>query len=310
MHASSAGATVSSEMKDRSATARSTAPPRSAAVRLRTLHALPHRDPGIGAQRPRELTTPDVDRLDVRRAALEEAVGEPAGRRAGVERADPFDADLEPLERRGELLATTRHVARRRPVDPDRLVVAHLAGRSVGRRTTDEDTPGPDRVDRPRGLVDESPSDELGVEPPPHGLRAPIARVGHLVVGTALAAPALIGRAARRDSPAAGYLGPPADPATGRIGPPPAASQAALRRGKARPRSPGRARRGPRRRTGVAGSGIASPPGGATTAVTPERTSANGQPRASAIAPSVEGRSPTITPRSPKRRRTSPTIGG
>ena len=60
---------------------------------------------------------------------------------------------------------------------------------------------------------------------------------------------------------------------------------------------------------GGAGLGIASPPGGATAAVTPESTSANGQPSASARAPSVDGRSPTTTPVVPKRSRISPTVG-
>ena len=70
-----------------------------------------------------------------------------------------------------------------------------------------------------------------------------------------------------------------------------------------------RARRGRQRRTEDGGDGIASPPGGATAAVTPDRTSANGQPSASAIAPSVDGRSPTITPEVPRRSCTRATVG-
>src|SRR5215207_11171075 len=60
---------------------------------------------------------------------------------------------------------------------------------------------------------------------------------------------------------------------------------------------------------GGAGSGMASPPGGATDAVTPDSTSANGHPSAAASPPSVDGRSPTTTPMSPKRSRMMPTVG-
>ena len=54
-----------------------------------------------------------------------------------------------------------------------------------------------------------------------------------------------------------------------------------------------------------AGSGTdSSLPGPAT----PDSTSANGQPSAAANAPSVDGRSPTMTPDAPKRSRTSATV--
>src|SRR5207237_6632723 len=60
---------------------------------------------------------------------------------------------------------------------------------------------------------------------------------------------------------------------------------------------------------GGGGSGIASPPGGASRWVTPDSTSANGQPSASASAPSVDGRSPTTSPDEPNRARIRSTIG-
>src|SRR5262245_44892165 len=60
---------------------------------------------------------------------------------------------------------------------------------------------------------------------------------------------------------------------------------------------------------GGGGDGIASPPGGATAAVTPDSTSANGQPSFAAMAPSVDGRSPTITPVVPSRRWTRVAVG-
>src|SRR5262245_3892891 len=56
-----------------------------------------------------------------------------------------------------------------------------------------------------------------------------------------------------------------------------------------------------------AGSGTgSSPPGPAT----PDSTRANGQLSVVANAPSVDGRSPIITPSSPKRSRTRSAVGG
>ena len=77
--------------------------------------ALEHRDPRVGAQRPRELTTPDVDREHRRRAGLEQAVGEPAGRRAEIEGPRARHRRPRSVERGGELLAATRHEAGRVP---------------------------------------------------------------------------------------------------------------------------------------------------------------------------------------------------
>ena len=82
----SAGATVSSEMKERSAVATST---RAAdPLRLEPAHvrAFEHRDARVGAQRPRELAAPDVDRHDMRGARPQQTVGEATGGRARVER--------------------------------------------------------------------------------------------------------------------------------------------------------------------------------------------------------------------------------
>ena len=52
-------------------------------------------DAGVLAQAPVELPVTDVDRDHHRRSALEQAVGEAAGRGADVEAATPVDVDLE-----------------------------------------------------------------------------------------------------------------------------------------------------------------------------------------------------------------------
>ena len=64
------------------------------------------------ARRPLvELVAADVDGDDRGGARLEQAVGEPAGRGAGVERAPPGDVDVEAVEGGGELLAAPADVA-------------------------------------------------------------------------------------------------------------------------------------------------------------------------------------------------------
>ncbi len=85
-----------------------------------------------------------VDGVDAGRPALEQAVGEPAGRRADVDGAAALDGDGEALERSIELLATATDERRRRPDEGDRLVRCHQAGRFVGRSTRDEHGPGLD----------------------------------------------------------------------------------------------------------------------------------------------------------------------
>ena len=70
-----------------------------------------------------QLPVADVERDHARRAALQEHVGEPAGRRADVEAVEAGDVDPERVERVRELVPGARDV-RRRCVDLelDRLV--------------------------------------------------------------------------------------------------------------------------------------------------------------------------------------------
>ena len=79
---------------------------------------------------------------------LQQAVGEAAGRRAGVERAPAVDVDAERVERAPR--ASGRRATRTSSGaggDRDRLGAVDLAGRAVGRRAADRDAPGRDRID-------------------------------------------------------------------------------------------------------------------------------------------------------------------
>ena len=121
------------------------------------VHAFEHHHAWIGTQRPRELTTSHVDGDDRRRAPLEQAVGEPAGRGARVERAPTVDSHLEVVERPGELLATARDESRRGLRDGDRLVAGDLAGGNPRGSATDPDPAGTDRLDSARARLGRRP---------------------------------------------------------------------------------------------------------------------------------------------------------
>ena len=69
------------------------------------VEALLHGHPGVVAQGPGQLAGADVDGHHRGGAALQEAVGEPAGRGAGVERPPTGHVDGETVEGRGQLLA-------------------------------------------------------------------------------------------------------------------------------------------------------------------------------------------------------------
>ena len=112
-----------------------------------------------------ELPVADVDGVDVGRAALEQAVGEAAGRGPGIEGAPAGDGDREAVQCGLELEAAPADVGRRGPEQDDGLVRGDQARRLVGRRAGDEDVAGGDgRLGLLPG-VDEAPSHELGIEP-------------------------------------------------------------------------------------------------------------------------------------------------
>ena len=86
-----------------------------------------------------QLPVADVERDHARRAALQEDVGEPAGRRTDVEAVEAGDVEPERVERVRELVPRARDVRRRRvDVQLDRLVEL-LAGLRVTGDATGHD---------------------------------------------------------------------------------------------------------------------------------------------------------------------------
>ena len=77
------------------------------------VRALDHGHPRVRAQAVVELAVGDVERRDVLRSALQQAVGEAAGGGADVQRVAAGDVDLQRVERVGELDAAARDVGRR-----------------------------------------------------------------------------------------------------------------------------------------------------------------------------------------------------
>ncbi len=112
------------------------------------MHTLEHAHALVGAQARVQLAVADVDRVDVRRASLQQAVGEAAGRSAGIDGAAAVDGDGEAFEGRLELLSAAADERCRRADEGDGLVRRDEAGRLVGRGTADEDGPRFDGVAR------------------------------------------------------------------------------------------------------------------------------------------------------------------
>ena len=107
--------------------ARSGAKGRSAGSSCAGVEPLDHGDARVLAQAQVELAVGDVDRGDPRGAALQQAVGEAAGRGADVEAVAPGDVDAERLEGVLELDAAARDEARALVDDQRRLGLDQLA---------------------------------------------------------------------------------------------------------------------------------------------------------------------------------------
>ena len=105
---------------------------------LHDAHAL------VVAELPVQLTLPHVDRVDARRAALQDAVGEAAGGRADVEHDHPRHVDAEVVERTLELLAAAGHEARP-GFDRDDRVLRHRGRGAVGAVAGDAHRAGEDQ---------------------------------------------------------------------------------------------------------------------------------------------------------------------
>ncbi len=107
--ASAAGSTVSRPMKLASQTMRVGRLGHLLRREVAGVAALAHDDARIVAQLPGELPVPDIDGIDASRAALQQHVGEAAGRGADVEGDGTGGVDAEMVERMGELDAAARH---------------------------------------------------------------------------------------------------------------------------------------------------------------------------------------------------------
>jgi len=118
----------------------------------------------VGAEPLVQLAVSDVDGDDQGRSPLQETVGEPSGRRAGVESGEPGNADPEAFDGEVELLAAPTYEAWRRPAQSQRVTGGNQTGRLVRWCTADTDPTGADQRDRLLPARRESPADELGVE--------------------------------------------------------------------------------------------------------------------------------------------------
>src|SRR6476659_682735 len=104
--------------------------------RLPHVRSLQHRHTRVGADARMQLPVADVERDHARGAALQQHVGEAAGRRADVESITSGDVDLERVERVVELLAAARDKARRLGHGQLGRLLHLLAGLLVARHAT------------------------------------------------------------------------------------------------------------------------------------------------------------------------------
>jgi len=96
--------------------------------------------------------------------ALEQAVGEPARRRAHVNRAFVVDVNFERVERRIELLTTAPDESSGGPVDHHRVTRCHEASALVGDRALDAHKPVRNQALGRLLRLGQSPTDQLVVE--------------------------------------------------------------------------------------------------------------------------------------------------
>ncbi len=140
-----------------------------------------------------QLSVTDIECHHVGCATLQQAVGEPTGRRPGVQDPEPGDVDPERFERGVELLAAATDEARRGTLDHHGIGRVDQASRLVGDCSVDQDQP---RFDRPRRLGParhQPTADQVGVKPLTPRHRLPLR--GSLLGRSLLAAwPALFGR--------------------------------------------------------------------------------------------------------------------
>ncbi len=123
----------------------------------------------VATQQPCQLPASHIDRDHLARTSLEQAVGEPTGRRAGVEGAEAPHVERECVEGGIELLAATRHEAGRRTGEANGFLGTHKPGRDPGWAPPHGDATGRNRFGRLPAAADQPAPDQLGVEPTAHG---------------------------------------------------------------------------------------------------------------------------------------------
>ena len=109
-----------SEMNDTSIVTMSTSDRQVSGLERPRVRALDDDHARIVPKTPVELAVADVERDDAARAALEQHVGEPAGRGADVERLAAVDGDAECVERMRQLDAAAADVRMVRLLERDR----------------------------------------------------------------------------------------------------------------------------------------------------------------------------------------------
>ena len=121
------------------------------------------RDPVVARDAVVELPPPHVDGVDLRRTALEQAVGEAAGGGPHVEAGEAVGIDAEVVERPFELESAAAHEAGR-PVEVDPGVGRDERPRLVDPLAADAHPPGHDEAPRLGAALGQSPLDEQDVE--------------------------------------------------------------------------------------------------------------------------------------------------
>ena len=90
-------------------------------------------DPGVGGKARVQLVVAHVDGIDARRAAVEQHLGEAAGRRADVEGNDAVNGKAEMVERGDQLRGSARDVSVRRARQADGGIGGDAGARAASR---------------------------------------------------------------------------------------------------------------------------------------------------------------------------------
>ena len=153
-------------MKETSTVAREGREGQVGRAHLARVEALDHGHPRVLAQACVDLAVGDVDRGHPSGAALQQAVGEAAGRGADVEAVAAGDVDPERLERVLQLDAAARDVARPRVDEQRRFGLDQLAGPQRDRPVLpDPDFARPHGAGRRRARGEEPPLGQNRVYP-------------------------------------------------------------------------------------------------------------------------------------------------